>query len=127
VLRGGEAAQYGSRAMGGVVSINTRHGPDRTDYNKNNLRLFTPVTYHVSPKFEMPDYSNKEIRSNPAPDPRTTIYWNGDIVTDANGEADISFYTGDNIANYTVTIIGLTANGSMVYKRVVIGNTGKGR
>ncbi len=127
VLRGGEAAQYGSRAMGGVVSINTRHGPDRTDYNKNNLRLFTPVTYHVSPKFEMPDYSNKEIRNNPAPDPRTTIYWNGDIVTDANGEADISFYTGDNITNYTVTITGLTANGNMVYKRVIIGNTGKDR
>ena len=50
VLRGGEAAQYGSRAIGGVISINTKHGPDRTDYSKNNLRLFTPVTYHVCPK-----------------------------------------------------------------------------
>ena len=127
VLRGGEAAQYGSRASGGVISINTKHGPDRIDYSKNNLRLFTPVTYHVCPKFEMPDYSNKEIRNNPAPDPRTTIYWNGDITTDANGEANINFYTGDNVTNYTVTITGLTANGDLVYKRVVIGNKGKGR
>jgi TonB-dependent SusC/RagA subfamily outer membrane receptor len=127
VLRGGEAALYGSRGAGGVISINTKHGPDRTDYSKNNLRAFTPITYHVSPKFEMPEYSNKEIRSNPAPDPRTTIYWNGDIVTDKNGETDISFYTGDNVTNYTVTITGLTANGDLVYKRVVIGNRGKGR
>jgi uncharacterized protein YfaS (alpha-2-macroglobulin family) len=79
------------------------------------------------PKFEMPDYSNQEVRNSPAPDPRTTIYWNGDIVTDANGEADINFYTGDNVTNYTVTITGLTANGDLVYKRVAIGNKGKGR
>ena len=127
VLRGGEAALYGSRGAGGVISINTKHGPDRTDYSKNNLRVFTPLTYHVSPKFEMPDYSNKEIRSNPAPDPRTTLYWNGNMVTDTNGETNINFYTGDNVTNYTVTITGLTANGDLVYKRVVIGNKGKGR
>ena len=127
VLRGGEAAQYGSRASGGVISINTKRGPDRIDYSKNNLRMFTPVTYHVCPAFEMPDYSNKEVKNSPAPDPRTTIYWNGGIVTDTNGEAYISFYTGDNVTNYTVIITGLTATGELVYKRVVIENKGKGR
>ena len=89
--------------------------------------MFTPVTYHVCPAFEMPDYSNKEVKNSPAPDPRTTIYWNGGIVTDTNGEAYISFYTGDNVTNYTVIITGLTATGELVYKRVVIENKGKGR
>ena len=127
VLRGGEAAQFGSRASGGVISINTKHGPDRIDYSKNNLRVFTPVTYHFCPKFEMPDYSNKEIKNSSAPDPRTSIYWNGNIVTNTNGEADISFYTGDNVTNYSITVTGLTASGDLIYKRIVIGNKGKGR
>jgi len=65
VLRGGEAGIYGVRGGSGVISINTKHGPDKTDYGNSNLRVFTPVTYHVCPKFEMPDYSNKEsIKKN---------------------------------------------------------------
>ena len=126
VLRGGEAAIYGGRAAGGVISINSKHGPDKID-NNNNLRAFTPVTYHVCPKFEMPDYSNKEIKSSSSPDSRTTIYWNGNIITDANGEAKIHFYTADNATNYVITITGLTENGDLVYKRIIIDNTKKGR
>ena len=73
----------------------------------------------------MPDYSNKEIKNRSNPDPRTTIYWNGNISTDTNGEASINFYTADNVTNYAITITGLTANGDLVYKRVIIANTGK--
>ena len=75
----------------------------------------------------MPDYSDKEIKNSSFPDSRTTIYWNGNITTDANGEADISFYTADNATNYTITVTGLTKNGDLVYKRVIIGNAGKSR
>ncbi|HEV8505660.1 MAG TPA: TonB-dependent receptor plug domain-containing protein [Chitinophagaceae bacterium] len=127
ILRGGEAAQFGSRGAGGVISVNTKHGPDRTDYLKSNLRVFAPVTYHVCPKFEMPDYSNKEIKNSSTPDTRTAIYWNGNIITNTNGEADINFYTGDNLTNYAITITGLTANGDLIYKRIVIENRGKNR
>jgi hypothetical protein len=126
VLRGGEAGIYGMRGGAGVISINTRHGPDTTNYS-NNLRLITPVTYHVCPKFEMPDYSNEKINNSPGPDPRTAIYWNGNLTTDANGEANINFYTADNATNYTITITGLTGKGDLVYKHVTISNTGKGR
>jgi TonB-dependent Receptor Plug Domain len=127
VLRGGEAGIYGVRGGAGVISINTKHGPDKTNYRNNNLRVFTPVTYHVCPKFEMADYSNKEIKNSSNPDSRTTIYWKGNITTDANGEANINFYTADNATNYTITITGLTENGYLAYKRVIIDNTGKGR
>jgi len=127
VLRGGEAAQFGSRGAGGVISVNTKHGPDRAGYLKTSLRIVTPVTYHVCPKFEMPDYSNKETKNSSTPDPRTAIYWNGNIITDTNGETDVSFYTGDNLTNYTITITGLTAKGDLVFKRIVIGNREKTR
>ena len=127
VLRGGEAAQFGSRASGGVISVNTKRGPDRIDYISPNLRVFTPVTYHVCPKFEMTYYSNKELKNNPTPDLRTAIYWNGNTITNTHGEADISFYTSDNATNYTVTVTGLTANGDFIYKRIIVGNKGKSR
>ena len=125
VLRGGEAGMYGF----GVEMVLSQSIPNmaltKQTYSNSNLRVFTPVTYHVCPKFEMPDYSNKEIKNSSNPDPRTTIYWNGNITTDANGEASINFYTADNVTNYIITVTGLTENGDLVYKRVIIDNTGK--
>jgi len=127
VLRGAEAAIYGVRGSAGVISINTRHGPDMTNLGPGNLRVVDLVTYHVCPKFEMPDYSDKKTKDSPFPDSRTTIYWNGNITTGANGETDIIFYTADDAENYAVTVTGLTENGDLVYKRVTIANTGKSR
>ncbi|WP_018614737.1 TonB-dependent receptor [Segetibacter koreensis] len=124
VLRGAEASIYGMRGGSGVISINTRHG-GKTDFSRSKLRLFNPVTYHVSPDFEMPDYSNKEVKNTLIADPRTTLYWKGNVPTDANGAADVNFYTGDNVTNYTITITGLTTKGDLIYKRVIISNTGK--
>lgn len=125
VLRGGEAGIYGVRGGNGVISVNTKHGPDKIDYSKTNFKSFTPVTYHTAPKFPMPDYSNKQIKSSAAPDPRTTIYWNGDVTTNANGEAEVNFFTADNATNYTVTVTGVTAKGELIYKRITITNSGK--
>ncbi|QEC69172.1 hypothetical protein FRZ67_18330 [Panacibacter ginsenosidivorans] len=125
VLRGGEAAFYGVRGADGVISINTKHGTGRIDYSKTNFRSFIPITYHTATKFPMPDYSNKEVKSSTIPDPRTTIYWNGDLSTNQNGEADVNFFTADNATNYTVTVTGVTAKGDLIYKRITISNSGK--
>jgi TonB-dependent SusC/RagA subfamily outer membrane receptor len=111
VLRGAEAALYGSRGAYGVISINTKHGPDKTINDKSNLRVFRPVTYHVSPKFKMPDYSDKQLKESPFPDQRATIYWNGNIITDANGQANINFYAADKPSNYVITVTGISENG----------------
>ena len=74
VLRGGEAAQFGLRGGNGVISINTRHGGENTSYRNNNFPTFVPVTYHVSPRFEMPDYSQKEIKNASNPDRRPRFF-----------------------------------------------------
>jgi hypothetical protein len=120
VLRGAEAGIYGSRAGDGVISVNTKHGPDKIDYSKTNFKTFMPLTYHKSPQFYMPDYSNELIKNSKSPDPRTTIYWNGNIITDEKGEAAVNFYTADNATNYSVTVSGITAKGDIVYKRILI-------
>jgi hypothetical protein len=120
VLRGAEAGIYGARSGNGVISVNTKHGPSPADYSKTNFKTFLPLTYHKSPQFYMPDYSDATIRNSKLPDPRTTIYWNGNIITDEKGEAAVNFYTADNATNYSVTVSGITATGDIVYKRILI-------
>lgn len=120
VLRGAEAGIYGVRGGNGVISVNTKNGSDKIEYTKTNFKIFSPLTYHKSPLFYVPDYSNATIKNNTSPDPRTTIYWNGNIITDAKGEATVNFYTADNASNYSVTVTGITAKGDLVYKRIFI-------
>ncbi len=120
VLRGGEAGIYGMRGGNGVISVNYRKGPRVMPNSKSNFRVFSPVTYHVNPPFIMPDYSNPEIKNNHLPDPRTTIYWNGNLITDSTGKATVNFYTADNATTYTVTVFGLSAKGDIIYKRILL-------
>lgn len=127
VLRGAEAGIFGVRGGNGVISINTKHGPDKIDYSHSNFKTFTPFTYHVNPVFAMPDYSNTTTKNSTVPDARTTIFWNANLFTNKNGEATFNFYTADAPANYAITVTGLTANGQFIYKRITITNTGKSR
>ena len=120
VLRGAEAGFYGLRGGGGVISINTKHGNDKIDYSKTNFKTFMPLTYHYSSPFPMPDYANPAVKNNKLPDPRTAIYWNGNLITNTKGEASVNFYTADNAGSYSVTITGITAKGYLVYKRIFI-------
>lgn len=120
VLRGGEAGIYGMRGGNGVISVNTRQGPSPEELSKSYFNVYTPLTYHVSPQFVMPDYSNREIKNSSTPDPRSTIYWNGNLMTNLKGQASVNFYTADNATNYAVTITGITSKGDIIYKRITI-------
>ena len=120
VLRGAEAGIYGMRGANGVISVNTRNGQHFIPDTKNYLRTLMPVTYHVNPQFEMPHYEIAEIKTSKLPDPRTTIYWNTNTITDSTGSAAINFYTADNPTNYSVTVTGITAKGDLIYKTITI-------
>lgn len=71
-----------------------------------------PIAYfHRARQFYVPKYQ----RDDPAPeirsDFRNTIYWNPAVVTDAFGEAVLDFVTSDAIANFRVTVEGLSDAG----------------
>ena len=119
VLTGGEAAQYGTRGANGVIIIKTGQ-PQYASYDLKNAITFYPKGYHISPEFYMPDYSNEKIKEAEFKDNRSTVYWNGSVWTDKNGKAKISFYTADAKTTYTVTVMGVTANGDLVMKEVLI-------
>ena len=119
VLTGGEAAQYGTRGANGVIIIKTGQ-PQYASFDLKNAITFYPKGYHISPEFYMPDYSNEKIKEASFKDNRSTIYWNGSVWTDKNGKAKISFYTADAKSTYTVTVMGVTANGDLVMKQISI-------
>ena len=119
VLTGGEAAQYGTRGANGVIIIKTGQ-PQYASNDLKNAITFYPKGYHISPEFYMPDYSNDKIKEAEFKDNRSTVYWNGSVWTDKNGKAKISFYTADAKTTYTVTVMGVTANGDLVMKQVSI-------
>lgn len=85
-LSGPSAAIYGSRASGGVISINTRSGDTEEYYaRKDGQTIFQG--FHNSVDFTAYQESRKvNKRREKLPQ---TLYWNPSLKTDENGEAII--------------------------------------
>ena len=73
--------------------------------------------YFETPPFDYPDYTKKEFKDSPYPDHRSTLLWNGSVLAGKNGKVTINFFTADEPATYTVTIMGVTAKGNLIYKQ----------
>lgn len=119
VLRGPEASIYGVEGGNGVILVNTKtHHVDESIPAAS--KIVQPVTYNTAPKFIMPDYLLRQVRNSKSPDPRTTIYWNGSVLTGTNGKASVDFFTADDATTYSVIVSGLTGNGEYICKRVIL-------
>ncbi len=114
VLSGLEGSGYGVRGGHGVIEIHTSN-TIKTTAPGNGMTSVKLKGFHVLPAFEMPDYADKEVKKTKATDTRTTIYWNGNIVTDDNGNATVSFFTADLPAIYYITITGISASGENIF------------
>ena len=119
VLTNAEGGGYGVRGGHGIIEIVT------TSKSTNvvtgvPLKTIYPQGFHVPPVFEMPDYTIRQIKNSKNADVRSTLYWNGDIVTDNNGKATCDFFTADMPASYVVTIAGISINGDRIYKTATI-------
>jgi hypothetical protein len=118
ILSGPSAAAFGERGANGVIAINSnRNG--RTSQNSSGKRA---VSYHYQgyasqPHFTEPDYSKKAARAA-GPDKRSTIAWNGDILTQKSARYQLPFYTGDSFAEYRITVFGLSPKGDIIYQQV---------
>ncbi len=121
VLKGPEAAFFGTRGSNGVILIHTKTTQtDIGDNPPNGLKIFTMPGYQVPMAFDQPDYSTKENKSSKFPDRRTLLYWNGDVVTDEKGKVSLNFYTADQPARYYISVTGITTDGRLVNKQVSI-------
>jgi hypothetical protein len=116
VLTGPEAAAYGIRGGNGVILVNTRNTLRQVDNNSGRIE-YKPKGFHNPSSFVAPDYSQKEIRNSPYPDLRSTLYWNGGLLTNSDGRASVSFYTSDSKTTYTVMVTGITQSGELIYEK----------
>ena len=121
VLTGAEAAYYGSGGGNGVILINTRNGLRKNiNSSKTGLKQVYAKGYLGPMLFVGPDYDKPDIKKSNSPDLRSTLYWNGNLLTDDNGKATIDFFTADAKTDYSVIIKGVTVSGEMVYKKISI-------
>jgi len=119
VLTGPEGAQYGSRGANGVIVIKT--GQPSFKFNKTeNVMYFYPKGYHYPLPFYQPDYSVDAVREAAFNDNRSTIYWNGNLMTDDKGKLMVQFYSADPATKYTVTVTGLTSKGEIIQKEITL-------
>lgn len=115
----GFTAIYGSRGGGGVIIVNTKRG--KPGYASNvyvpGLITYQPIGFVNQKQFYVPNYADPKLNANTA-DLRTTIYWTPNIITDSLGNANVSFYNGDNTGKYRVVLEGTDLNGHLA-RRVI--------
>jgi hypothetical protein len=115
VLEGADATVYGPGSDRGIVYVHTLNGYRSNPVDgRKKPKVFYAWGYFPAPVFREPDYDKKEILGSPYPDQRSTIYWNGNIITDDRGKANLQFFTADGSKNYSVFAIGLTPGGEIL-------------
>ena len=73
--------------------------------NYRDINYIKNIT--IPEEFPLPDYGTNPSEKE---DVRSTIYWNPNIVTDANGTATFSFYTSDIQGEFEIMAQGLEVN-----------------
>lgn len=105
VIKGPNAAIYGSRGANGVIAAYTKRG----DFMKRGYLDFKMLGYATPREFYSPDYSIRTTEG--INDLRTTLYWKPDIVPDSAGKSTIGFFTSDIKGAYLMRVEGITSQG----------------
>ncbi|MBO3270009.1 TonB-dependent receptor plug domain-containing protein [Hymenobacter defluvii] len=118
ILKGASAAIYGSRGGNGVIAIFTKRGnpnydPANDPYAASPIGMATYALprYYPTREFYQPPYQKPGAQLPPDDTRSATLFWAPQIVTDANGQATITFYTSDIGGEYRLSLEGLTNNG----------------
>ncbi|WP_017257224.1 Plug domain-containing protein [Pedobacter arcticus] len=110
-------AIYGGGGAGGVIIINTKRGKPGfvSKVFVPGVVTYQPIGFLKTKEFYVPNYADPKLNASVA-DLRTTIYWNPNIITDKLGNANVSFYNGDNTGKYRVILEGTDLNGHLARK-----------
>jgi TonB-dependent SusC/RagA subfamily outer membrane receptor len=114
VLKGGaNLALFGSKGANGVIAVYTKKGDVNVEMKRyikgritQRIRGFRKPSQFYSPK-----YTNENI-NNSKPDYRPTLYWEPALLMTEN-QAAFSFYTSDELSEYSVIVEGISKNGKI--------------
>jgi hypothetical protein len=93
------------------IHITTRNGDGWNKFFLPGVDTYRPVPIVAAKEFYMPKYDTK--LTNTVPDYRSTLLWNPNVYTDANGKAKLYFYTSDIPGTYSVKFAGIDAEGNI--------------
>jgi TonB-dependent SusC/RagA subfamily outer membrane receptor len=118
ILKGANAAIYGSQGGGGVVAILTKRGGSTYDWAKDQaegvitqkILGYSPIRVFYAPKYD------KEAPEHVQPDFRATLFWEPMIQTDKEGKAKVSFFASDAQTEVKVRLEGMNATGALGVK-----------
>lgn len=98
------------------MEITTRggHGPNIS--KTPGGYLYKPLALNFPSQFYSPKYVVRNAAKNKT-DLRSTIYWQPNVTTGADGKATISFYTADMPSNYSIILNGTDMSGSFGFKQ----------
>jgi hypothetical protein len=115
----GEWTDYAHPGDIAFVEITTRSGHGPAINNTAGMYLFKPLPISWPKQFYKPKYNISDSTKR-FPDLRSTIDWEPNINTNADGEANVSFYAADKPSTYTVIMEGTDRIGNFGYKTMQI-------
>ena len=95
-----------------LVDILLKEGKEQSLYSELfniNQRITTVDGYSQPYAFYAPEYPDGPIPGDV--DYRRTIYWNPNVITDAEGKAQVEFYNSSITRRFSVSAAGITASG----------------
>ncbi len=102
-----------SNTNGPALLIYRKTAGDMAGSPSNYVSSFTYPGYSVTKEFYSPNYSNPGANTD-APDIRTTLYWNPNVVLDINKQKELfKFYNSDNCKRMRVVIEGFNKAGRL--------------
>jgi hypothetical protein len=105
-------AIYGPDGYWGVVHVTTMRGSSAPINPSTNNARIKNAGFTTMKEFYSPNYDDPKIKQQ-IYDLRSTIYWNPNVKTDINGNANISFFNAGTPGNYRITIEGMDAFGNL--------------
>ncbi len=95
----------------GIIHFITyKHNLSAPEFEKPLFRREFEALKPVS-SYYLPDYSDDMLAGSRIPDFRNTMYWNPDLSTGDDGNAEVEFYTSDEPGEYTIIVEGITKDG----------------
>ncbi|WP_316822157.1 TonB-dependent receptor plug domain-containing protein [Pedobacter gandavensis] len=108
----GNLAIYGSNGAGGVLVITTKRGNGNYSSSPTpGLIIINPKGYTIPKEFYSPKYDVAE--PNHAPDFRSTVYWGPQLLSNAQGKANFTFFNTDEPGTYRVVLEGMDLMGHL--------------
>jgi hypothetical protein len=110
----------GEIVYGGIINIYTKKKNFAELIDTKNLTFSEFKGYSENSRFMAIEYPDETAYNSRKADYRNTLYWNPEIKTDENGEANISFYTSDEKGKFLITIEGVGERGEIGNKKIIM-------